>query len=52
MVKTISPLAPRVFATVHPSYLLRLPDPQSKDQQYRSFSKDLDLIRQGLVETQ
>ncbi|MFL1462396.1 UdgX family uracil-DNA binding protein [Roseococcus sp. DSY-14] len=30
-----------VFPTVHPSYLLRLPDPQSKEREYDRFLHDL-----------
>lgn len=29
------------FVTVHPSYLLRLPDPASKEREYRAFVSDL-----------
>lgn len=29
------------FVTVHPSYLLRLPDPASKEREYRAFVLDL-----------
>ncbi|TDH59850.1 DUF4130 domain-containing protein [Dankookia rubra] len=31
----------RVFPTVHPSYLLRLPDPESKAREYERFVTDL-----------
>ena len=31
----------RVFPTVHPSYLLRLPDPESKAREYDRFVADL-----------
>jgi DNA polymerase len=31
----------RVFPTVHPSYLLRLPDPESKEREYTRFVTDL-----------
>ncbi|MCB4823227.1 UdgX family uracil-DNA binding protein [Roseicella aerolata] len=31
----------RVFPTVHPSYLLRLPDPESKEREYARFVADL-----------
>ena len=43
------PQAPFVFATVHPSYLLRLPDQQAKDAGYRDFLEDLGLIQQALA---
>jgi DNA polymerase len=29
------------LVTVHPSYLLRLPDPEAKDREYRAFVEDL-----------
>jgi uracil-DNA glycosylase family protein len=34
------------FITVHPSYLLRMPDARAKAQGYRDFVADLRLIRQ------
>ena len=39
----VLPLAdgPPVFPTVHPSYLLRLPDPDSKAREYERFVADL-----------
>ena len=33
------------FITVHPSYLLRLPDRTAREQAYREFVKDLRSIR-------
>jgi len=36
-----SPLAPYVTATVHPSSILRAPDPKSRELQMRAFVKDL-----------
>ena len=36
-------LAPKVIATVHPSYLLRLPDPRAKEGATLSFIEDLKL---------
>jgi uracil-DNA glycosylase len=33
------------FVTVHPSYLLRLPDPQAKDAAYQAFVADLSEAR-------
>ena len=36
-----SPLAPRVFATVHPSSLLRQPDEESRRREYAHFVDDL-----------
>lgn len=34
------------YITVHPSYLLRMPDPAAKEQGYREFVGDLRRIRQ------
>ena len=31
----------RIFPTVHPSYLLRLPDAESKEREYARFVADL-----------
>ncbi len=36
-----SPLAKRVVATVHPSSLLRQPDEESREREYRNFVADL-----------
>jgi DNA polymerase len=36
-----SKLAPRVLATVHPSSLLRQPDEQSREREYKHFVSDL-----------
>lgn len=36
------PTGGRGFVTVHPSYLLRLPDPESKGQEYDAFRRDLE----------
>jgi uracil-DNA glycosylase family protein len=33
------------FITVHPSYLLRMPDPDAKAQAYREFVRDLRSVR-------
>ncbi len=37
-------MAFRAIATVHPSYLLRLPDPVAKRQAYDSFRQDLERV--------
>lgn len=37
------------FVTVHPSYLLRIPDRESKDQAYRDFVADLKLAKAALA---
>lgn len=34
------------FATVHPSWLLRLPDAAAREQAYRDFVRDLALLRE------
>jgi DNA polymerase len=34
----------RAFATVHPSYLLRLPDAAVRESAYREFVRDLELL--------
>jgi DNA polymerase len=33
----------KALVTVHPSYLLRLPDPESKEREYKRFVSDLKL---------
>ncbi len=33
------------FITVHPSYLLRIPDPAGKEREYRAFVNDLKAIK-------
>jgi DNA polymerase len=44
-----SPYAPSVFATFHPSALLRLQDDKEKEAAFGQFVKDLSLIRKGLL---
>lgn len=39
-----SDLAANVLATVHPSSILRAPDPASREAQYREFVADLTLV--------
>ena len=34
----------KVLITVHPSYLLRMPDPEAKVMEYRRFVEDLGLV--------
>lgn len=34
-----------VFVTVHPSFLLRVPDPEAKAREYAAFVRDLQAIR-------
>ena len=43
-----SNIAERVIATVHPSAILRAPDPQLRDQQYREFVDDLRTVSNEL----
>jgi DNA polymerase len=38
------------FVTVHPSFLLRLPDTASKEREYRNFVADLKLVAKHLPE--
>ena len=38
-----SPLAPKVLATFHPSYLLRIPDPDERARQRALFEEDIAL---------
>jgi DNA polymerase len=38
----------KVIVTVHPSYLLRLPDAQAKHREYAAFVEDLRLARANL----
>lgn len=40
-----TPLAATVFVTVHPSALLRHPDPAEREREYRRFVEDLERIR-------
>ena len=37
----VTPEGEPLFPTVHPSYLLRLPDPESKEREYARFLDDL-----------
>jgi uracil-DNA glycosylase len=37
----------RIFPTVHPSYLLRLPDPAGKEREYARFVADLAAAREA-----
>jgi uracil-DNA glycosylase family protein len=45
-----SDLAENVLATVHPSSILRAPDAQSREQQFREFVADLALVANVLGE--
>ena len=44
-----SPYAPSVFATLHPSALLRLQDEEEKEAAFKQLVKDLSLIKKGLA---
>lgn len=39
-----SPMAEKVIATVHPSSILRAVDPREREQQYREFVADLQIV--------
>jgi uracil-DNA glycosylase family 4 len=41
--------APPVFATVHPSYILRIPDPAARDAERARFVADLKLVAERLA---
>ena len=40
----VSPHAAKTLATVHPSSILRAPDPQTREDQYAEFVNDLRLV--------
>jgi DNA polymerase len=44
-----SPLAPFVFATLHPSALLRVQEDEERERAFEQFVKDLSLIRKALA---
>src|SRR5215216_2174808 len=44
-----SPLAPHVFATLHPSALLRVQEDEERELAFRQFVKDLSLIKKALA---
>jgi DNA polymerase len=46
----VSPLAPRVLATVHPSSLLRAPDDETRRKETEKFVKDLKTVARALRE--
>ena len=41
-------LAPKVIATVHPSAILRMPDSESRHQEYERFVADLKIVRSAI----
>jgi uracil-DNA glycosylase len=43
-----SPLAPYVFATLHPSALLRLQEDEEREMAFKQLVKDLSLIKKAL----
>jgi DNA polymerase len=44
--------APQVLVTVHPSYLLRLPDAEAKEREYARFVDDLKIVAAHLKKTE
>jgi len=44
-----SPLAPYVFATLHPSALLRVQEEQDRELAFKQLVRDLSLIKQALA---
>ena len=46
--RVVSPLAPFVMATVHPSSILRAPDDEARREQYEAFVDDLKKLAQPL----
>jgi len=46
-----SPLAPFVTATVHPSSILRAPDPKAREAAYAGFLEDLNAVAEASVKT-
>ena len=40
----------RVLATIHPSYLLRIPDPESRAREYAGLVRDLKMAREVLAQ--
>jgi uracil-DNA glycosylase family protein len=44
-----SPLAPFVFATLHPSALLRVREDEEREAAFKQFVKDLSLIKKALA---
>jgi uracil-DNA glycosylase len=44
-----SPLAEKVIATIHPSAVLRAPDPQSREQMYNGLVADLEIIAEEMA---
>lgn len=47
-----TPLAPEAFATIHPSAILRIPNPEQQHEAYRRFVDDLRRIQAKLIELQ
>jgi len=44
-----SPLAPYVFATLHPSALLRVQEEEEREAAFKQFVRDLSLIKKALA---
>jgi DNA polymerase len=47
-VLVVSPLAPRVLATVHPSSILRAPDDETRRRETEKFVRDLKKVARAL----
>jgi uracil-DNA glycosylase len=43
-----SDLSPKTLITVHPSSILRAPDPAAKEKAFADFVADLDLVAEYL----
>ncbi len=43
-----APFSPMATATVHPSSILRAPDPESREEQYRDFVRDLQFVAKAI----
>ena len=52
IVMTDTPWAPWLLATIHPSFLLRIPDPILKHNEHAAFVRDLKLVTPALKNLQ
>lgn len=43
------PSSAELFATIHPSFLLRVPEPERREEEYARFVDDLRLVRERLL---
>jgi uracil-DNA glycosylase len=44
----VSPMAERVFATIHPSAILRMPDRATQDAEFTAFVDDLKMVAKAV----